>query len=90
LCANTLSDLNEDATSFQFQFLSFVEATLISPMRVANEIRPLIVYHNPLIKGVKFEASILPAFLFAPDILCVKAAEFEDRGGVVRLRNCQD
>jgi hypothetical protein len=59
-------------------------------MRVANEIRPLIVYHNPLVKGVKLEASILPAFLFAPEILCVKAAEFKDPGGVVRLRNCHD
>lgn len=56
-------------------------------VRVSDIIRAVVVNHNPLVEGVKFEAAILPFLGFLLEVGCEEAAKFENWGGVLGERD---
>jgi hypothetical protein len=58
-------------------------------MGVADKIPEVIIHHDALVEGVKFEEAILPSLLLATEIMCEQAAKFVDRRGILRLRDAE-
>jgi hypothetical protein len=81
LTANTLGNLNNDASTFQLNFLALVEVAP-PPMHVSHEIATVIVDHDALVKGVILEAAILPSLLLSPEIVREEAQEFQNGSAV--------
>lgn len=67
--ANAFSDLYNDGAAFQVELLALAECEVLVPVHVADEVPPLIIHHDALVKGVELEATILPTLLLALQIM---------------------
>lgn len=64
LATDTLGDLNNDGSAFQVEFFAFTKVEVFPPVHIADEISSFIVDHDALVERMKFQAAVLPSFLF--------------------------
>lgn len=85
-CFHAFADLDED-TLIELQLVAVLDVLAFPPMMVAYEIARVVVHHCPLVEGMEFEVSILPAFGLAPDIVGVQTSKLDDGRGVLGSRD---
>lgn len=67
----------------QLQFVTVLDALILSAVVVAHVVTGDIVYHDAFVEGVVSEKTILPALGFASHVIGVEAAEADHRCGVL-------
>lgn len=81
LATDTLGYLDYDGSALQVEFFAFTKVEVFPPVHIADEIPSFIVDHDALVERMKFQATVLPSFLFSFQIVGEETYIFQHWGG---------